>query len=177
MVERDPAGAAAPLDFTLAQAERGLAEMRALIFELRPESLEQEGLVAALQRQVAALEARHQMSIALSVPGEPDAPLAVKEALYRIAQEALNNTLKHAAASTICVSLSCTEDEVALEVRDDGKGLDPSASFPGHLGLQSMRERATRLHGRFELESAPGAGTTVRARLPSRKDAWPLQNQ
>jgi len=166
VVESDPARAIEALDFTLAQAERGLAEMRALIFELRPESLEQEGLVAALQRQTAALEARHQTAIALSVPDEPDASLAVKEALYRVAQEALHNAFKHAGPRALRVSLWCDGDDIVLEVLDDGQGFDPSQSFPGHLGLQSMRERIARRDGTLSIESAPGSGTRVRARVP-----------
>ena len=97
---------------------------------------------------------------------EPDASLPVKAALYRIAQEALNNTFKHAEPSRVELRLRCDDRELVLEVRDDGRGFDPAAPFPGHLGLQTMEERATRLGGRFDVESAPGRGTVVRARIP-----------
>lgn len=86
----------APREYVLSLAEAGLAEMRALIFELRPEALESEGLIAALERRAAALRARHGISVNLECPDEPDVLLGTKEALYRIAQEALQNMVKHA---------------------------------------------------------------------------------
>jgi signal transduction histidine kinase len=140
--------------------------MRALIFELRPESLRQEGVVSALQRQISALAARYDVPIKLIAGKEPDVQLQVKEALYRIAQECLHNTFKHAAPHAVTVTLSESAEAVVLEVRDDGKGMDPSGEFPGHLGLRSMRERALRLGGSFEIESEIGQGTTVRVTLP-----------
>ncbi|HET8522745.1 MAG TPA: PAS domain S-box protein, partial [Thermomicrobiales bacterium] len=99
MLTRDPAQAAQPIDYVLQLARGSMAEMRALIFELRPESLEQEGLVAALEKQAAATRARHGIAVELALCDEPDVPLDVKEALYRIAQEAMHNTVKHARAS------------------------------------------------------------------------------
>ncbi len=147
-------------------AEAGLAEMRALLFELRPESLAQEGLVAALEKRAAALRARHELGVEADLGGEPDVPLPVKEALYRIAQEALHNTVKHAGASTVGLRLLAGREAIALEVRDDGAGFDPAAAFPGHLGLQSMRERAAQVGGTLELTSTPGVGTRVRVVIP-----------
>jgi PAS domain S-box-containing protein len=157
---------AAPLDLILEQAERGLAEMRALIFELRPEALEQEGLVAAVSRRAAALQAQYQLVFDLALCAEPAAPFAVKEALYRIAQEAMHNALKHAQATKIRVLLACVDGSIELEIQDNGKGFDPEGSFPGHLGLQSMRERATQLGGTLRTESAPGMGTAIIVRIP-----------
>jgi PAS domain S-box-containing protein len=166
MADSNPAGLAAPLDFVLEQAERGLAEMRALIFELRPEALEQEGLVAALLRRAAALEAQYQLKLDLALCDEPAVPLAVKEALYRITQEAMHNTVKHAQATEIRLTLECTTDEITLEIRDNGVGFDPAGSFPGHFGLKSMRERASQFGGMVEMESAVGAGTRITVRVP-----------
>jgi PAS domain S-box-containing protein len=163
-----PPALAEPLDYVLLLAEAGLAEMRALIFELRPESLQLEGLVAALTKQAASLRARHSLDVHARLGEEPDVPLEVKEALYRIAQEALHNTVKHARARQVDVWLDQTGQGVTLELRDDGQGFDAHASFPGHLGLQSMRERATRLGGTLEIESAPGQGTRIRVHLPRR---------
>lgn len=140
--------------------------MRALIFELRPESLETEGLIAALQKQAEATSARYEIPVRSSLCAEPAAPLPVKEALYRIAQEALHNTVKHAQAGSIELSLVREERDVVLEVRDDGRGFDPGGSFPGHLGLHSMKERAARHGGVVGVESALGRGTSVRARIP-----------
>ncbi len=166
LVDRDPARAAEPIDYVLSLAEAGLAEMRALIFELRPESLEQEGLVAALTKQTAALRARHGLAVQTTLCEEPELPLEAKEVLYRVAQEALHNVVKHARASRVDLRLDCGP-RVVLEVRDDGQGFDPQGSFPGHLGLKSMRERAEHLGGRVTIQSAPGQGTTVRAELPA----------
>jgi signal transduction histidine kinase len=150
----------------LSQSEAGLTEMRALIFELRPESLETEGLIAALEKQVAALRVRHEISLHASLGEEPDLPLEVKEALYRIAQEALHNTVKHARASRVDLKLECDAQGVVLEVSDNGVGFNPEGNFSGHLGLKSMRERAARLGGTLRVESVPGEGTRVRMRGP-----------
>jgi signal transduction histidine kinase len=87
--------------------------------------------------------------------GEPDVPLQTKEALYRIAQEALHNTVKHAQAQRVLLRLAGEHGVVALEVRDDGAEFDTTGAFPGHLGLQSMRERVERLHGTLDVTSAP----------------------
>jgi signal transduction histidine kinase len=150
----------------LSLAEAGLAEMRALIFELRPESLEREGLVAALSKQVESVRARHRIDVEAALGDEPDVSLQVKEALYRIAQEALNNIVKHARATRIRLRLESTERAIVLEVRDDGQGFDPNGSFPGHLGLRSMRERAATIGGNVDVESGTGQGTRVRAEAP-----------
>jgi PAS domain S-box-containing protein len=166
LVKRNPDQAADPLDYVLSLAEAGLAEMRALIFELRPESLETEGLVAALEKQAAALRARHEIAVETSLCDEPEASLEVKEAVYRIAQEALHNTVKHARAGHVQVRMTCASELITLEVSDDGVGFDPEEDFPGHLGLRSMRERAQRLGGKIELESSPGKGTWICARIP-----------
>src|SRR5207245_4062434 len=131
-----------------------LAEMRALIFELRPESLEREGLVAALAKQGAALQARHDMTVQTDLCEELALPLPVKQELYRIAQEALHNTVKHAHANKVDLVLRRTASAVILEVRDDGVGFDPRDSFPGHLGLSSMKERVRNLGGVLQIESA-----------------------
>ena len=162
----DPARVEAILLDAHGLAEAGLAEMRALIFELRPEFLGQEGLVAALQRQVAAVRARHHLSITVDAGDEPDAAPAIKEALYRVGQEALNNIAKHAGATSVVITLTPSPDELALRVRDDGRGFDTTDSFPGHLGLRSMRERAASVGGVIEISSAPGEGTEVTMRIP-----------
>jgi signal transduction histidine kinase len=166
LLDRDPSDLRPPLDYILELADAGLAEMRALIFELRPESLETEGLVAALQKRVSAVRARHRLSVDLTTCEEPEwLSLDAKEALYRIAQESIHNTVKHAGATWIGVRLAATPETVILEVVDDGRGFDAGGSFPGHLGLVSMRERIVRLAGSLSIESAPGAGTSVRAEL------------
>jgi PAS domain S-box-containing protein len=166
VLEREPEKVADPLRYILELANTGQAEMRALIFELRPESLEQEGLVRAIEKQAAALGARYRVAIESAFESEPDIPLPIKEALYRIAQEAMHNAVKHAKPRTIRLRLVCRAGVVDLEVADDGTGFDASGSFPGHLGLKSMPERAERLGGQVMVTSMPGAGTRVHASIP-----------
>ncbi len=162
-----PPTVAEPLDYVLSLAEAGLTEMRALIFELRPESIATEGLVAAIGRQVAATQARYGISVNASFDDEPDVPIETKEAVYRIAQESLHNTVKHARATEVQVSLQHEDSGLVLVVRDNGQGFDPTSEFPGHLGLRSMRERASGVGAIFTIESAPAAGTTIRLEVPS----------
>jgi signal transduction histidine kinase len=114
LVDPDAGRLAEPLDFVLAQAARGMAEMRALIFALRPEALEQEGLASALSRQAEAVRARYDLPVELALCAEPEMPLAAKEALYRIAQEALHNVVKHARATEVRVSLVSGGGSVVL---------------------------------------------------------------
>jgi signal transduction histidine kinase len=166
LLDRDPAKAKDPVDYVLTLAEAGLAEMRALIFELRPESLANEGIVAAIEKQVASTRARYGVDVVTDLPEEPDVTLPVKEAIYRVAQEALHNVVKHARATRVDLRLVADDGHLSLDLKDDGLGFDPNGDFPGHLGLRSMRERVTRLGGDFAIESAPGAGTHIRARVP-----------
>jgi signal transduction histidine kinase len=166
LVERDPAKAIEPLDYALSLAEAGLAEMRALIFELRPESLEREGLTGAITKQADALRARHSIQVATAICEEPQAPLIVKEVLYRITQETFNNVIKHAHASRVNLRLECPGDKIVLKIKDNGQGFDPAVAYPGHIGLTSMRERANRVGGTIHIESAPGQGTSVRVEIP-----------
>jgi PAS domain S-box-containing protein len=167
-LDRDPAKAKEPLDYTLQLAEAGLAEMRALIFELRPESLKTDGLVAALTKQAEAVRARHHLDVQTDFCEEIEPlPLDAKEVLYRITQEALHNIVKHAKATRVDLKLACESGSVAfLEIADNGVGFDAQATFPGHLGLKSMRERALRVGGGFSVKSEPGAGTRLRVRIP-----------
>lgn len=173
LLDRDPSKVADPLEYVLSQAHAGLTEMRALIFELRPESLEAEGLVAALEKQAEALRARHGIEVHIETCAEPDVPMVIKEAMYRIAQEAMHNTLKHARARTLGLRFCTTGDGIELEISDDGAGFDTGGSFPGHLGLRTMRERALRLGGIFSVTSAPGEGTSILVRLPIAVDSTP----
>ncbi len=167
LLERDPQAAADPLQYVLSLAETALAEMRALIFELRPDSLATEGLVAALSRQVDLVSARYGLAIDAALGEEPALPLNVKEALYRISQEAMNNIARHAHAQHVALRLAAAPGGVTLEISDDGQGFDPLAMYAGHMGLHSMRERAERLKGTCLVESSPGQGSTVRVHIPT----------
>jgi signal transduction histidine kinase len=168
MADRDPTQIIAPLDYVVSLAQTGLTEMRALILELRPETLEQEGLAAVLQQQAEAITARHPVQVTTVLCAEPEAPLAAKEALYRIAQEAVHNTVKHAEATEVRLSLEQSGEDVVLAIEDNGRGFDTTGSYPGHLGLHSMRERVERFGGTLEVESAVGKGTIISVRLPLR---------
>jgi PAS domain S-box-containing protein len=166
LVDRDPASVVGPIDYVLSLAEAGLTEMRALIFELRPESLATEGLGAALGKMADAIRVRHRLAVSLDLAAEPDAPLPTKEALYRIAQEATNNAIKHARATQLLIQLDRDQAGYRLVVRDNGIGFDPHGEFEGHFGLTSMRERAGRLGGQLSVTSALGVGSEVTVSLP-----------
>ncbi len=171
LITTDAKKAIASTDYVLNLTDGALAEMRALIFELRPENLVTEGLVVALQKQVTALCKRHNLDARITAtPGEPILSIEAKEALYRITLEALQNTIKHAHASQVHVVLNSQADFVFLEICDNGIGFIPSVLQDGHYGLISMRERAERCGATFEAESYPGRGTTVRVRVPNQYD-------
>lgn len=173
LLDRDPDNVQAPLDYVLGLAEAGLAEMRALIFELRPESLETEGLVAALEKQAASLRARHRIAVDIDLCCEPELPIAMKEIVYRIAQEGLHNTVKHARASEVRLELGGENTSTLfLELRDNGIGFDPSEEFAEHRGLRSIRANAARLDGALQIQSAPGGGTLMRVEIPIGATAW-----
>ncbi len=165
LLQRGSSQAGEPLDYLLRLADAALAEMRALIFELRPDSLEKEGLVSALNKHVAAIHARHGLVVEADLCEEPDLPFPVKEALYRVAQEALNNAVKHARASRLEVRLSVAAGQIALSVRDNGIGFDPHGEYPGHMGLYSMRERIEKMNGVLRIESAPEQGSVIEASI------------
>jgi PAS domain S-box-containing protein len=151
----------------LAELTRGaLAEMRALIFELRPAALGEEGLVAALRKQGVALGARDRLVITVDGPEERlNLSATVEEHLYRIASEALHNVVNHAEADGATVSVTVDPGNLRLEIRDDGAGFDQDAPHPGHLGLSTMAERAKTIGARLAVTSAPGQGTTVSVSL------------
>ncbi|MCJ7624300.1 MAG: GAF domain-containing sensor histidine kinase, partial [Anaerolineaceae bacterium] len=154
-----------PIAHVLAMAEAGLAEMRALIFELRPESLEKEGLVAALTKQTAAIHARHGLEIRVTLCDEPEISLDEKLLFYRLAQEALHNIVKHAQARQVDFELTCQENWIRLRIQDDGRGFDTLIPSQG-LGLRSMQERVAQADGHFEVTSEPGKGTLLTIHLP-----------
>jgi signal transduction histidine kinase/ligand-binding sensor protein len=143
-------------------ARGAMHDMRLLIFELHPPTLEQEGLVAALQVRLAAVEARAGLQTELAVEGARRLPIVIEQELYRIAEGALNNVVKHARAQHVTVRLRFTDQVVSLQVCDDGMGFDPLiARSAGGMGLHGFEERAAKVGGRVTLESSPGEGTTV----------------
>jgi signal transduction histidine kinase len=147
-------------------AQQALKEMRLLVYELRPLALAQDGLVGALRQRLEAVEGRARVQTQLQADALLDLPDRVEEALYHIAQEALNNALKHAGATAVIVSIEANAGQVELEVTDNGAGFDPrAAEGKGGLGLTSMRERVEQLGGTLAILSAPGEGTKVRVKL------------
>lgn len=148
-------------------ANAALKEMRTLIFELRPANLEQEGLAAVLAKHAKLVAERNGFALSLDVRGQRRLPLNIEKALFRVAQEALNNVVKHAAASEVEVNLSAGEDRVLLTIADNGRGFDSSRAKPNTLGLLSMQERVEQLGGVIEIGPRPGGtGTLVRAIVP-----------
>ena len=159
------------LDYIVDQSEAALLELRSLIFGLRPDSVAEEGLVAGLRRLTAALAARHKLHVEIVAEMEPDIDDSAKEALYRIAQESLQNVVKHASARVVRVQLVSEGDKVELVIDDDGIGFDSDADHPGHLGLSGMKQRALAHHLQLSVHSPTGGGVEVRVRthaLPRR---------
>jgi signal transduction histidine kinase len=151
-------------------AQQALEELRYLMLELRPPDLERDGLETTLRKHIDVLRRVQQRTIEIDLQCEgalsPD-PVRDRE-LLRVAQEALQNALRHAAARNVVVRLTCERGGLLLEVTDDGAGFDPLAPEvrSSRLGLGSMEERARRLGGRLEIRSAAGEGTTVRLEAP-----------
>ena len=150
-------------------AQQALKEMRLLLYELRPSEYLQDGLVAALQRRLDAVENRTGMEVSFTVKGIlPGLDEAQEVALYRIAEEALNNTLKHSNAHQVNVEIHANGEQVELVVADNGSGFDPTRQIgAGGIGLSSMRERAAAVGGSIEIRSSPGEGTQIIARIGS----------
>jgi signal transduction histidine kinase len=165
----DPAAAVEHLSRAEALVDEAFRELRALILDLRPPDLATDHLAGAVRKQVALLERTSGLTIKLDIDGEPQLPDPDRERqVFRIVQEALANVVRHAGASSLGVSLSARQGSLRIEVQDDGVGFDPDerAIRSRRLGLTSMLDRATALGGRLTIESAPGAGTTVRAEVP-----------
>lgn len=149
-----------------ALAQQALQEMRLLVFELRPLVLEKEGLPAALQARLDAVENRAGLKAELRIAGDGRLPPEIETGLYRIAQEALNNILKHAKARRVTIDLRLNQNPIVLEIADDGGGFEPkSADGRGGLGLRGMHERAEQIGGRLTVLSQPDTGTTVRLEI------------
>lgn len=139
-----------------------LAEMRLLIYELRPSVFEQEGLIAAIQARLDAVEGRMGLQTSFVIEGEISLSRQIEETFYRITQEALNNILKHANARTTTITLSQDEHMVCLEIADDGIGFEPTQRCEaGCMGVRGMQDRARELGAVFEIISQVGSGTRV----------------
>jgi signal transduction histidine kinase len=167
LLRNRPGEVAEPLEYVRELATTGLTEVRSLISDLRSESVAKEGLVVALSKASATVEAHHPVSVERRLPNEPMASLTTKEALFRIGQEAMRNIVKHAGATRVRIRLETQPPDLLLEITDDGIGFDTREDFPGHFGLRSMDERAVQLGGQFDVSTAPGRGTRITARIPA----------
>lgn len=168
-LEKNPQRAAAQLERLQETASAALTEMRALIFQLRPQVLGDQSLVSALKQHVALLSRREGLRVELSATGDERLARGFEQTLYRIIQEALNNVVKHARASIVRVLLEFASDRIRVSVADNGQGFDvnaPPKLGERHLGLISMRERAAEVGGTLHLHSTPGEGTEVVVMVP-----------
>jgi signal transduction histidine kinase len=163
LLERDADEAKEEVRRLQALAQEALDELRSLVFELRPASIEDEGLATALRKHVDVLRRVERREIKLELSGNSKRKPEVEREVLRIAQEALQNALRHARAETIEVRLRSDEGRLRLAVSDDGVGFDPAAPAvrSRRLGLTSMEERAEAIGGALRIDSRPGAGTTI----------------
>jgi PAS domain S-box-containing protein len=153
------------------QLTRGaLAEMRTLLLELRPDSLVDAEIGFLLNQLGESITGRSRVPVAVTVTGQCAMPVEVKVALYRIAQESLNNVAKHADAKEANVGLLCREGRVVLRVRDNGRGFDRKKVPPNSLGLSIMKERAREIGASISIRSKVGQGTSVRVTWNSRTE-------
>jgi signal transduction histidine kinase len=168
LLDRDPSKARERLERANELAQGALAEMRALIFQLRPITLQEEGLLSAVKKHLAALHSRYGRVVELKVTGAARRlPAPVEDAAFRIVQESLNNVVKHAYAARAQVDLDFGGDVLRLLTSDNGVGFEAGQVQPVRtLGMSSMRERADAVGGRLTVESARGAGTRVIVELP-----------
>ncbi len=161
-LESGNAPATAHLLTRIGQTTRqAIREMRLFLHQLRPPVLEQEGLVNALELRLAAVEGRSDVRASLLADESIHLPFEVENALYHIAQEALNNALKHASASTVTVRLVRTQEGVQLSINDNGCGFNPDRGVGGGMGLENMRARAAEINAVLEIHSKVGSGTNV----------------
>jgi signal transduction histidine kinase len=173
LVQRDPERAITEIQSVAALSGQAHAELRAVIDGLAPPDLAAGGLAGSLRSYAVLAGRTYGVDVRFQAAQLPELGARRETAIYRIAQEALHNALRHSGATTICVSLSVRRHRVALEVNDRGRGFAMEAppaspsSVSGGLGLASMRERAAAAGGTLTMRSAPGEGTLVRLEIPA----------
>jgi len=173
LLERDPSQLRAQLEELNQLAQSALGEMHTLISELRPDQSVRNGLVAALRKHLSSRQLPEGLSVAMDVEGKQALSTAEDQGLFRIAQEALNNVMKHAHASHVNLQLHLAEP-YWIEIKDDGQGFDfQQAHGGGRLGLASMCERAAEIGWETQIQSSPGEGTCIRVEKkdPNKKRA------
>jgi signal transduction histidine kinase len=169
LLDRDASRAASELDKLQVLAKSALAEMRSLVFELRPTAVIEKGLIPALRHHMVTLERQHGLIVALQVEGEPHLTDLEAQRLFRVIQEALNNVVKHARTDRASVVLEFEDGCVLARIEDEGQGFaTEAAGAEGQgIGLSTMRERVEMLGGTLTIDSSPGAGTQVTVELAS----------
>ena len=156
---------AGAIDGALEQITTAIGDLRSLITELRPAALDELGTKPALESLVARFEGQTDIAVDLDVTDTRFTP-EVESTVYRLVQEALTNIAKHARAHRVAVEITADDGEIALVVRDDGTGFNPQQQSSG-FGLIGMRERLALVNGTIEIQSSPGAGTELHARIPA----------
>jgi signal transduction histidine kinase len=168
LVDHDPGRAKEEIRQVAALAAEAADELRAVVVELRPAALDDDGLIATLRTQTEVLDRVHSAGVTFRAVQVRALPAAQEEALLRVAQEAMHNALRHAHAATVSVTLEGRGKGARLRIRDDGRGFDPTAvrAEGRHLGLVSMRDRAGGVGGRLTVQSEPGKGTVIEMEVP-----------
>jgi signal transduction histidine kinase len=168
LLDRDPAAVKTLLSELKAQTQAAIADIRRLVYNLRPPILDEWGLVAALHEQVAQYEL-NAVRVTVEAPESlPALPAAIEVAAYRIALEALANVIRHAQATRCTIRLDVYDDALTIEVQDNGRGLPPD--YHAGVGISAMRERAAELGGSCVIENVAAGGTRVYTWLPLRKE-------
>jgi signal transduction histidine kinase len=168
----DTTAVAQYLSEVLDAARHALWELRLMVFELRPPNIRSEGLVAMLQTRLAAVESRAGLEAEFDCGHTGRLPDPVEEGLYRIAQEAISNAIRHSGASKISLRLSCTESHARLEFADNGQGFELTEGLKkGGLGLRGILERADSLGGQGQILTHPGGGTRIVVEVPVERQA------
>jgi nitrate/nitrite-specific signal transduction histidine kinase len=159
--ERDPKEGMQSLEELRQLARGALAEMRTLLLEMRPESLEKANIQSLLAQLADAFIGRVRVPVSVDIQGDCELTHEVKIVFYRVAQEALNNIAKHAGARQVDLHLECQPGGMILSIKDDGLGFEPGSIAPDHLGLAIMRERASSIGASLKIESQVGRGTNI----------------
>ncbi|MFP3390987.1 histidine kinase [Brevibacillus sp. SIMBA_040] len=166
LVEKNPQRASQQIELVEEMAAAAQAEMRALLLHLRPATLQNKTLKEAILELLDELTRKNTMELTWEIEDVEGLPSGIEDHLFRILQESLSNTLRHAKANLISVKLFTLQEQVRMRVSDDGVGFDPDGDKPTSYGLRSMQERVAEVGGSMEIYSAIGKGTQIEVRIP-----------
>ncbi|WP_312114721.1 HAMP domain-containing sensor histidine kinase [Brevibacillus reuszeri] len=166
LVEKNPQRASQQIELVEEMAAAAQAEMRALLLHLRPATLQNKSLKEAILELLDELTRKNTMELTWEIEDVEGLPSGIEDHLFRILQESLSNTLRHAKANLITVKLFTLQEQVRLRVSDDGVGFDPDGDKLTSYGLRSMQERVAEVGGSMEIYSAIGKGTQIEVRIP-----------